>query len=61
MVVLNFSSAAGSINIPFPKAGAWTERLDDDTRSTPWVVNIAHAGDLAAIPVPSNYGFIFTL
>jgi Alpha amylase, C-terminal all-beta domain len=61
-VVLNFAPSAGTISIPFPKAGAWTEKLDEDTRTgAPWVVTIAKPGDFASITVPSNYGLIFTL
>jgi hypothetical protein len=45
--------------VPFPKAGAWTERLDEDVRPTPWIVNVGAPGDLQAITVASNYGCIF--
>ena len=62
MVLLNFSSSAGTIGIPFPKAGAWTEKLDEDTRNgPPWVVTITNPGASANVTVPSNYGLIFTL
>ena len=61
MVLLNFGSAAGTLAVPFPSAGIWTERLDEDVRGAPWTVNVAHAGDLQGIAVPSNYGCIFCL
>jgi 1,4-alpha-glucan branching enzyme len=59
MVLLNFSSTAATISVPFPKAGAWTERLDEDVRPSPWVVNVGAPGELRAITVASNYGCIF--
>jgi hypothetical protein len=61
MVILNFGSMADTISVPFPKAGSWTERLDEDVRATPWIVPVATAGDLQQITVPSNYGCIFLL
>lgn len=62
LVVLNFASSAATINLPFPKAGTWTEKLDEDTRNgPPWTVNIAQAGQFASVTVPSNYGVIFTV
>ena len=61
MVVLNFSGQADTIRLPFPKAGTWTEKLDDDVRSSPLTVQVASAGDLVGITVPSNYGFVWML
>lgn len=61
MVVLNFAAQADTIQLPFPKAGTWTEKLDDDARSSPLTVQIASAGDLVSITVPSNYGFVWVL
>jgi 1,4-alpha-glucan branching enzyme len=61
MVVLNFSGQADTIRLPFPKAGTWTEKLDDDVRSSPLTVQIASTGDLVGITVPSNYGFVWML
>ena len=61
MVILNFADGAGTIQLPFPKSGTWTERLDDDTRTVPFTLTIANAEDTASITVPSNYGLIFTL
>jgi maltooligosyltrehalose trehalohydrolase len=61
LVILNFASTAGTIQLPFPKAGAWTEKLDEDVRSAPWTVNVGGAGSTQSITVSSNYGCIFML
>jgi maltooligosyltrehalose trehalohydrolase len=61
LVILNFASTAGTIQLPFPKAGAWTEKLDEDVRSAPWTVKVGAAGSTQSITVPSNYGCIFVL
>jgi hypothetical protein len=61
MVILNFASNADTIQVPFPKAGTWTETLDEDVRPTPRTVNVASAGDVQRITVPSNYGCIFVI
>jgi 1,4-alpha-glucan branching enzyme len=61
MVILNFASYADTIAVPFPKAGLWTEQLDADVRPNPWTVQVASAGDVQRITVPSNYGCIFLL
>ena len=61
MVILNFGMGTGTIQLPFPKAGTWTEQLDADVRSTPWTVQVLSAGSLQSISVPSNYGCIFVL
>jgi 1,4-alpha-glucan branching enzyme len=59
MVLLNFGSSAGTIQVPFPASGEWTERLDEDVRAAPWTINVVNAGDSQSITVPSNYGCIF--
>jgi maltooligosyltrehalose trehalohydrolase len=61
MVLLNFSSSLGTIEVPFPKAGVWTEQLDADVRPAPWTIQVAFPGDIQPVTVPSNYGCIFTL
>jgi 1,4-alpha-glucan branching enzyme len=61
LVILNFASHADTIHVPFPKAGVWGEMLDADVRTAPWTINVASAGDVQAISVPSNYGCIFVL
>ena len=61
MVILNFAAVAGTIQVPFPKAGLWTEKLDEDVRSAPLTVRVNSAGDPQRITVPSNYGYIFIL
>jgi 1,4-alpha-glucan branching enzyme len=61
MVILNFASNADTIQVPFPKAGTWTEKLDENVRPTPWTVDVASAGDVERITVPSNYGCIFVV
>jgi len=61
MVILNFASSPDTIQVPFPKAGVWTERLDDDVRTIPWTVSITAAGASQSITVPSHYGCIFLL
>jgi 1,4-alpha-glucan branching enzyme len=61
MVILNFGPIADTISVPFPKAGSWTERLDEDVRTPPWIVPVGTANDLQRITVPSNYGCIFLL
>jgi 1,4-alpha-glucan branching enzyme len=61
MVILNFGPNADTISVPFPKAGSWAEKLDEDVRPAPWVIPVATAGDVQRVTVPSNYGFIFLL
>jgi 1,4-alpha-glucan branching enzyme len=61
MVILNFASVAGTIQLPFPKAGTWTEELDADVRPAPWTIPVAAAGAFQSITVPSNYGCIFVM
>jgi hypothetical protein len=61
MVILNFASHADTIEVPFPKAGAWTEKLDKDVRSNPLTLQVASAGASQRITVPSNYGCVFLL
>jgi len=58
-VLVNFDDNAGTISVPFPKAGAWTEMLDADVRNL--TLNVASAGAVQTITVPSNYGMIFVL
>ena len=60
MVILNFSGTSDKIRIPFPKAGPWTEMLDQ-TIAPPQVITVATAGDLQTVTVPSNYGYVFVL
>ena len=59
MVLVNFDDNAGTISVPFPKAGTWTEMLDADVRNL--TLNVASAGAVQTITVPSNYGMIFVL
>jgi 1,4-alpha-glucan branching enzyme len=61
MVILNFAGYADTIQVPFPKGGTWTERLDDDVRPAPLTLSVASAGAVQSINVPSNYGWIFVL
>ncbi len=61
LVILNFAPYADTIQAPFPKAGAWIEKLDDDVRPTPWTVQVASTGAAQRITVPSNYGCVFLL
>ena len=59
MVILNFAPYADTIAVPFPAAGTWTEKLDEDIRA--WTLQVASAGDVQRVTVPSNYGCIFML
>jgi maltooligosyltrehalose trehalohydrolase len=61
MIVLNFSENCATIQLPFPSAGVWTERLDADVRTAPWTLNVAAAGAVQGISVPANYGWIFVM
>ncbi|HEY2384137.1 MAG TPA: alpha-amylase family glycosyl hydrolase [Terriglobia bacterium] len=61
MVILNFGQTSGTITLPFPKAGTWTEELDADVRQSPETVQVGSAGDLQRVTVPSNYGCVFVL
>lgn len=61
MVVLNFNSSDTTIQLPFPKAGVWTEQIDATFRPAPLTVNVAAAGDTTTVAVPSNYGYVFVL
>ncbi len=57
MVLLNFSDSAGTISLPFPKAGTWQEMIDADVRVQ--TISVAADGATQAITVPSNYGLAF--
>ncbi|MGH9452497.1 MAG: alpha-amylase family glycosyl hydrolase [Terriglobia bacterium] len=57
LVLLNFSDAAGSISIPFPKAGTWQEMVDADIHAQTITVPADGAGQ--TITVPSNYGWVW--
>jgi 1,4-alpha-glucan branching enzyme len=59
IVLTNFSANAGTITVPFPKAGAWIEKVDADVNPT--TVNVASDGDLQTLTVPSWYGHIYLL
>ncbi len=61
MVILNFASYSDTIQVPFPKAGKWIEKIDDDVRPTPWEIDVATDGATQTITVPSNYGYVFAL
>jgi maltooligosyltrehalose trehalohydrolase len=61
MVILNFGSNADTIQLPFPKAGTWTEKLDEDIRPAPWTIDAASVGAVQSVTVPSNYGCVFVL
>ena len=57
-MLLNFGGQASSINLPFPRAGVWTEAIDADTRAAPMTVTIGNDRDFASVTVPSWYGYI---
>lgn len=59
LIFLNFASEPAVIQIPFPKVGTWTEKLDEDVRTAPWQIQVLSAGDFHDVTVPSNYGCIF--
>ena len=54
VVVLNFSDAEQEAWIPWPRAGTWTEQIDGTAQ-----LQVAQAGDWAAVRVPSNYGAVY--
>ena len=57
MTLLNFSDTAGTIDVPFPKAGTWQEMIDADLRLL--TISVAADGANQTITVPSNYGQAF--
>jgi maltooligosyltrehalose trehalohydrolase len=61
MVVLNFGGTSSTIDVPFPKAGVWTEKLDAPLRPAPLTITVAASGDTQPVTVPSNYGYVFIL
>jgi maltooligosyltrehalose trehalohydrolase len=61
MVILNFASYTDTIQLPFPKAGKWIEKIDEDIRTTPLEIDVAADGETQSVTVPSNYGFVFVL
>jgi maltooligosyltrehalose trehalohydrolase len=61
MVILNFAAYADTIQVPFPKAGQWTEKVDENDRPSPMTISVANPGDVQRVTVPSNYGYIFLL
>jgi hypothetical protein len=56
-VLLNFSDTAGTIDVPFPKAGAWQEMIDADVRVQ--TMKVAADGAGQTITAPSNDGLAF--
>jgi len=61
LVILNFAGSAGTIQLPFPKTGTWTESLDADVRTTPLTLDVTSTTAAQSVTVPSNYGYIFVL
>jgi maltooligosyltrehalose trehalohydrolase len=61
LVVLNLSGDDATIAIPFPRAGTWSEKLDEDVRPAPRTITVTSPGDFQQITVPSNYGCVFVL
>ncbi|HUL79326.1 MAG TPA: alpha amylase C-terminal domain-containing protein, partial [Vicinamibacteria bacterium] len=61
LVVLNFSDAARSVQLPAPAAGTYREVLDRLYRpaGTERELTAAEAGNTLTIDVPSNYGQIY--
>ena len=59
MVLLNFAANAGTINVPFPKAGVWQEMLDADKRA--FSVAVPSDGAVVPVTVNSNYGMVLVL
>jgi maltooligosyltrehalose trehalohydrolase len=59
MVALNFSGSSGTITLPFPKAGVWTEQID--ASANPRTITVAAANDLHAVTLPSWYGHVYLL
>jgi len=57
MVLINFSANPGTITVPFPKAGVWTEKINADV--SPMGLNVAAANDPQTVTVPSWYGYVF--
>jgi 1,4-alpha-glucan branching enzyme len=59
LVILNFSDSPRNVVVPFPEAGAYHECIDDDTRSTPYVVTVDAPNGTVSVDVPSHYGYVF--
>jgi hypothetical protein len=57
MVLLNFADSAGTITVPFPKAGAWKEMIDADIRDQ--TLNVPSDGADQTLVVPSTYACAF--
>jgi 1,4-alpha-glucan branching enzyme len=61
MVFLNFSDHEQEIAVPFPRAGVYRERVNEDTRppDAPMEIHVTHDGEMHRVVVPSNYGWVF--
>jgi len=61
IIFLNFSDSPQSIAIPFPKAGAYREMIDDKARADHLDLFVVSAGELVQPPqpVPSHYGQVW--
>lgn len=57
MILLNFADTAGTIDVPFPKAGTWKEMINADLRLQ--TLTIPADGAHQSVVVPSNYGCAF--
>jgi hypothetical protein len=57
MVLLNFADSAGTITVPFPKAGAWKEMIDADIRGQ--TLSVPSDGANQTLVVLSNFGCAF--
>lgn len=58
VVAINFSDTDGSVLVPLPAAGVYTELLDAPNRRQPLQLTAAAAGQQMQILVKSNYGII---
>ena len=55
-VLLNFGDIA-TVQVPFPRAGKWVEKLDEDVRA--FEVSVPPSLDPPSVTVPSHYGMVF--
>jgi 1,4-alpha-glucan branching enzyme len=63
MVFLNFSDNTVALSVPFPSAARYRELLDDGFRlaagEPSLEIDVAAAGDVHSVTIPSNYGQVF--
>jgi hypothetical protein len=58
-VLINFGVQEGTLNVPFPCDGRWTEQLNNAADEAPETLELVAGQAEATVSIPSNYGKVF--